>query len=159
MLTNDAAARSVRRRWLKTREVALGEGDVPGRLHLARLYFQWLEDREAAARLAQEALHLDPGSKAAASLLQDELQFQLTDKGWTPRPQADKGAPAVTVGMTAAEVRNLRGKPKQIARQIIYQRVIEQWVYDAPSPLIIQFECVKGREPRVLSVQAPRAKP
>jgi hypothetical protein len=62
-------------------------------------------------------------------------------------------------GMSQAEVRNLLGPPKHVARQILYRRYLEQWVYDGPNAVRIEFDCVRGREPQILTVHpltAPR---
>jgi hypothetical protein len=64
----------------------------------------------------------------------------------------------VRIGMKPAEVLQLLGKPKHIGRQILYRRYLEQWVYDHPAPLWIDFECVKGQEAHVVTVHpAPAA--
>src|ERR1700722_5188275 len=38
----------------------------------------------------------------------------------------------VRPGLTAEQVRQVLGAPKRVARQILYLRYFEQWVYDAP---------------------------
>jgi hypothetical protein len=62
----------------------------------------------------------------------------------------------VRAGMTPKEVRNLVGRPARIARQILYRRYLEQWSYDNPRLVWIEFNCVKGQEPYVLAVHRPR---
>jgi hypothetical protein len=49
--------------------------------------------------------------------------------------------------MTMAEVREALGgkEPKRIARQILHGHYLEQWIYEEPSALVIEFDCVKGR--------------
>jgi hypothetical protein len=54
--------------------------------------------------------------------------------------------------MLQSEVRKLLGPPKRIARQILYRRYLEQWVYDGPKPVRIDFNCVRGEEPKILTV-------
>jgi len=61
-------------------------------------------------------------------------------------------------GMTAAAVRAKYGAPKRIARQILYRRHLEVWTYDGPTPLQIEFDCPRGEDATVLSVQT-RGKP
>jgi hypothetical protein len=56
-------------------------------------------------------------------------------------------------GTSQAEVRRLLGPPKRVARQILYRRYLEQWVCDEPNPVRIEFDCVRGREPQILTVQ------
>jgi hypothetical protein len=58
-------------------------------------------------------------------------------------------------GMTAAEVVNLLGQPKRVARQIIYKRCLEQWLYDSP-PVRIDFDSVQGRHSQILTVHPIR---
>jgi hypothetical protein len=92
--------------------------------------------------------------------------FLLSD-GAPPVPAADGEQPAVPFdpanlqkGMTQADVLRLMGRqPKQIARQILYRRYLEQWVYDGPTPVRIEFDCVRGKEPQIQTVHlltAPR---
>lgn len=57
-------------------------------------------------------------------------------------------------GMTAEEVRNLLGPPQRIARQILYRRHLELWIYEMPAPLWIEFNFVKGQDSRVINVQS-----
>jgi len=54
--------------------------------------------------------------------------------------------------MLQSEVRRLLGPPKRIGRQILYRRYLEQWVYDGPKPVRIEFQCVRGEEPKILTV-------
>lgn len=56
-------------------------------------------------------------------------------------------------GMTAAQVRDLVGKPRSIARQILYARYVEQWTYDDPFSVRIEFDWRKGHERQILTVQ------
>lgn len=81
----------------------------------------------------------------------------LSGLAWTADPVA---MPDPAVGMSAAEVRKLLGPPKRIARQILYRRYLEQWTFDAPIPRVIELECVKGQDPRVVTIyKLPEAKP
>jgi hypothetical protein len=57
--------------------------------------------------------------------------------------------------MTPAEVRDRLGPPARVARQILYRRHIEQWVYDTPAARRVEFNCVRGQEPYVLHVVPP----
>ena len=42
--------------------------------------------------------------------------------------------------------------PKTVARQIFFRRYRELWVFEQPAPLTVVFDCIKGKEPKVLSV-------
>src|SRR2546423_133607 len=65
------------------------------------------------------------------------------------RPEA---AVDLKPGMMQAEVRRLRGEPKRVARQILYRRYLEQWVYEGPNAVRVEFDCVRGKEPQILTV-------
>jgi hypothetical protein len=56
-------------------------------------------------------------------------------------------------GTSAGEVRRLLGPPKRTARQLLYRRAIEQWRYEEPARMLIDFEHTKGQDARVLSVR------
>lgn len=53
--------------------------------------------------------------------------------------------------MTADEVRNRLGKPDRVARQILFRRHLEQWIYDDLN-VRIEFNCLPAEEPRVINV-------
>jgi hypothetical protein len=53
-------------------------------------------------------------------------------------------------GMTPDQVRQRVGAPKRIARQILYHRHLEQWIYDPPSPARLQFDCPRGQVPQLI---------
>jgi hypothetical protein len=52
-----------------------------------------------------------------------------------------------------ARVRDLLGRPKSAARQILYRRYLEQWTYDRPVAFGVVFEGLKGQEPRLRAVR------
>jgi hypothetical protein len=62
-------------------------------------------------------------------------------------------------GMTPEQVRQLVGVPKQIARQILYHRYREQWIYDAAVPVRLTFDCPRGHPPQLLSYPEVPGKP
>lgn len=57
-------------------------------------------------------------------------------------------------GLTPEQVRNLLGPPTRVARQILYHRYFEQWFYDRPFNVRVEFECRRGQEPQIQSVRA-----
>jgi hypothetical protein len=59
-------------------------------------------------------------------------------------------------GLTREQVRHLLGAPTRIARQILYHRYFEQWLYDAPFHVRVEFECRRGQEAQILSVRETR---
>lgn len=73
-------------------------------------------------------------------------------------PKAPPAASSLRPGMTAAQVLDLLGPPKRVARQVIYKRCLEQWIYDVPS-LRIELDSVQGQLAHVLSVHSIRPSP
>lgn len=59
------------------------------------------------------------------------------------------------VGMSPEQVRQLVGAPKRTARQILYHRYREQWIYDTPISTRLTFECLRGQKPQLLSPPRP----
>jgi hypothetical protein len=63
----------------------------------------------------------------------------------------------LTPGLPADKVEELLGgrrNPPRRARQILYQRYREQWLYDHPFPLRLDLDGPRGRDPHLLSVQS-----
>jgi hypothetical protein len=56
-------------------------------------------------------------------------------------------------GLSPDQVRQLLGPPGRTARQVLYHRAREQWLYDAPFSARLEFEYMRGQEPHLLSVQ------
>jgi hypothetical protein len=160
-LADPPSARRVQENWLKARERMLADNDGPGRLAVARLWFRWLRERAAAARLCQEALRVAPDLVAAEQMLRDDLRYRLVRTDWVADPQgpAPLKPAQVRPGMTAAEVVEGLGQPQRIARQVLFRRFLEQWSYDTPPGLVIEFDCLKGQDSRVLTVHSPPARP
>lgn len=55
-------------------------------------------------------------------------------------------------GLKPAEVQALLGEPAYISRQILYRRHIEAWIYEQNDLHSVEFEFVRGEEPRLLNV-------
>jgi hypothetical protein len=73
-------------------------------------------------------------------------------------PPEEAPRPALTLdqlhpGMTARQVRALLGPPRAVARQGFYLGRLEQWVYDRPLAVRIDFLGRAGKEPRIQSVR------
>jgi hypothetical protein len=58
--------------------------------------------------------------------------------------------------MNPAEVRQILGPPRRIARQILYHRYLEQWLYDAPGSGRLEFDCRRGEVPFLITFPAAR---
>ena len=56
-------------------------------------------------------------------------------------------------GIPADRVRQLLGRPNQLARQVLHLRHLEQWVYESPFPVRVEIEHARGRQPHLLTVQ------
>jgi hypothetical protein len=74
-----------------------------------------------------------------------------TEEEWTQRVER------LRPGMTIQQVRDLLGDPRRIARQVLYQRYLEQWVYESPLPLRLEFDCRRGQPPALLPLPAAGA--
>jgi hypothetical protein len=61
------------------------------------------------------------------------------------------------VGMDETQLIRALGRPKKIARQILFRRHIEQWSYDSPR-VQVELECLRGQSARVTSVQSLEAR-
>jgi hypothetical protein len=68
-----------------------------------------------------------------------------TEAEWT------KAVSTLRPGMTAEQVQALLGPPRRTARQLLYQRYLEQWLYDEPALLRLEFDWRRGRQPFLLS--------
>ena len=66
---------------------------------------------------------------------------------------ASKIAPLLaSAALGPGEVRQLLGTPTRIARQMVYRRHVEQWVYDDPLPLCVVWQASRGHDVRILTV-------
>src|SRR5438093_4496997 len=67
-------------------------------------------------------------------------------------PSHEPTTPTVRPGQSPAEVRDRLGPPIRVARQVLFRHYVEQWVYDAPQPVRVEFHCSRGRDPYVSAV-------
>jgi hypothetical protein len=63
------------------------------------------------------------------------------------------------LGMTPEQVRGKMGPPTRIARQVLYQRHLEQWVYEKPQAVRLYFEATRGQLPRLVKPPDPTPVP
>jgi hypothetical protein len=54
---------------------------------------------------------------------------------------------------TQDEVRTLLGPPPRVARQILHQRYLEQWVYEGTWQVRLEFDCPRGQKPLLTTFQ------
>lgn len=64
---------------------------------------------------------------------------------------------ALAAGLTSDEVRAKLGPPNRISRQILAHRVREQWHYDQPIGLRLEFDSPRGQVPRLRGTTERRA--
>jgi hypothetical protein len=69
------------------------------------------------------------------------------------KPQQPTDTMRLRIGMTQAEVKKIYGEPARVARQILFRRHLEQWVYDGAQSIRIEFNCLRGQEPRVFNFE------
>ena len=63
---------------------------------------------------------------------------------------------AAVPGAKPAEVKRALGEPARVSRQVLYRRYLEQWGYDAPLPVRVEWEFAHGQEPRFLGASPTR---
>ncbi len=79
--------------------------------------------------------------------------FRTSDYGFGAGEGAEDRARAFAKlerGMSPEQVRQRVGAPKRVARQILYHRYLEQWIYDPPHAARLQFDCPRGQTPQLL---------
>jgi hypothetical protein len=110
----------------------------------------------ARVTLAVLALGLAVLAPVAGEPQPDALPAFEPDKPLA-EPERTERLARVKPGMSPDQVRHLLGPPGRSARQILYHRAREQWVYEAPFSVRLEFEYIRGQEPRLLSVQPTAA--
>ena len=81
------------------------------------------------------------------------LVFGICGLGWGQEVSAFE---KLQRGMTPEQVREQVGPPKRIARQLLYHRHVEQWIYDQPVAVRLQFDCPRGQKPQLIGKQVLR---
>jgi hypothetical protein len=92
------------------------------------------------------ALNIDPPRKenapGAARELTPEQRQALRDK--------------LQRGLSFERVRDLLGPPHRVARQVLFHRYLEQWVYGPPYDFRLEFDCPRGQKAQLQSVHSLR---
>jgi hypothetical protein len=93
------------------------------------------------------------GREARNLLSQLIKRIAVEKKPTTPAELEAVAAEVIRVSQSQKDIQNLfgEGKEKSVARQIGYGSYREQWIFEHPS-LTVVFDCIKGREPKVLTV-------
>ncbi len=73
--------------------------------------------------------------------------------GAVPLAEPTTGSGKLRSGMTPGEVRGILGPPRHVARQVLYQRYLEQWVYDTPNAVRLEFDVPRGQPARLLPAE------
>lgn len=143
-LHREDEARTVLREWLEARKTRLSNTDAEGRVALAGLYEELLQDRVTAVELLRKAWEIDPTSRETAEAFRTR-NFRRSKDGWVednpqgggPTP-ADAPAPAQRaaassqslLGLTAEELRErLIAKPDSKNYIASRGQLIEQRIY------------------------------
>jgi hypothetical protein len=87
---------------------------------------------------------LSPCHRVTVSLGKEPPARVWTEEEW------ERAVERLRPGMTPEQVREALGTPRRIGRQILYQRYLEQWVYDSPRPLRLEFDCRRGQLPSLM---------
>lgn len=90
-----------------------------------------------------------PRHPAALPLVLLALALIFARAGGEERPPP---GPA-RAGMTQDDVLLRHGPPRRVARQILYRRYLEQWIYDGATALRVEFDCPRGKAPVVIAVR------
>jgi hypothetical protein len=145
-LKNPQAALELYRDWLRLKRDRLSDTDAEGRLVLAALYEDLLQDRAAAADLLRRAWKIDPGSKEVAEALRTRGYRLVKDEWLASTPETETTNPASLQGdrQTKAPLetsQSLRGKtPEEVTLKLgvkpnrkVYcgtkGQLIEQWIF------------------------------
>jgi hypothetical protein len=117
--------------------------------------------REKAGRDPVRLLELVPLADAAGAVeLRRRVAKVLAE---VPDPEraewAGKIAPLLAAAApTPDDVHLLLGPPPRISRQMVYRRALEQWTYEMPLPLCINWQAAAGQEMQMQTVQPLAAK-
>jgi hypothetical protein len=105
---------------------------------------------------------LASAARLQKSQLKNLTEVQAADLAKTFETDLSDGQAALQVRLswlkqrakTQEEVRRLLGPPGRISWQVLYRHQIEQWIYEDPAPLRINFDCAKGLEPQLVNVHS-----
>jgi hypothetical protein len=154
---------SVIRDWLKNRTERLSATDAEGRLSLASLYDELLQDRVTAVQLLRKAWRIDSKSTEIAEAFRTRGFHKVKDE-WvesTPVIQQSSGAKKGLRGLTPDEVRSEIGsKPNKVSYVASKGQLIEQWIYELDTKMVRYVNLLKtpgDLKPRVIAdYQLPR---
>jgi hypothetical protein len=128
----------VLRDWLHHKRQQLSNTDAEGRVALANLHDELLQDRVTAVELLRQAWKIDPTSKEVAEAFRTR-GFRKSKEDWVDdAPQAPATAtdrpgqaprPRGLLGLTPDEVRQQFGNPNRVNYVGSRGQLVEQWIY------------------------------
>jgi hypothetical protein len=136
-LQQPSEALGVLRDWLDIQQRRLSDTDAEGRLLVANLYEELLQDRVTAVELLRKAWRIDPNSKVIAEAFRSR-GFRKIQNEWVEGGQGESekeahpapGKSSGLRGLTAEEVRlRLGAKPDRVNYMGSKGQLIEQWIY------------------------------
>jgi hypothetical protein len=130
---------AVVRDWLKIQQDRLSSTDAEGRLLLAGLYEELLQDRVTCVELLRNAWRIDPRSTELAEAFRSR-GFRKVKDDWVDGSTTGGPASAGTPGRVPAGTKDLRnltpdevranlGEPKYISRVASRGQLMEQWIF------------------------------
>jgi hypothetical protein len=167
-LSRPDAAQQVLRDWLELKQSRLSASDAEGRLALAGLYEELVQDRVAAVELLRKAWQIDPTSREIAEAFRvrgyrkEKDRWVEADAGGRPAPSGDgeksaRSSPTETsslIGLTPEELeRRLITRPTSKSYVASKGQLIEQRVYlDTRSVRYVNLLLTPGEpRPRVIA--------
>lgn len=146
-LHRPAQGRDLLRRWLdEQRDHQMSPTDAEGRIGLAALYEELIDDRERAIELLHSAWKIDPQSKELADAFRQRGYRKVNNEwiessrnkgggGAEPSPDTAPDGPGSPqnrklTNLTPSQVRTLLGgKPNRVIYSGSQGQLIEQWIY------------------------------
>lgn len=140
-------------------EPRLGDLSEKQATELVEAIRQHLADRATLERVQRRWI-TERRDRLPADDAVGRLQLARVARRWLPEREPAVGllrealhiAPQTLAKQLTADDLDALGSPRHVSRQILYRRYLEQRSYDHPMPLWIELECVKGQEPRVVTV-------
>ncbi len=156
-------AMTVLRDWLKINQDRLSSTDAEGRLLLANLYEELLQDRVTCVELLRKAWSIDPSSKELAEAFRSRGFRKVKDE-WIEGSETGDAASVNSPGrppsgskdlrnLTPDDVRLSLGEPKYVSRVASKGQLVEQWIFvDTRTVRFVNIVRVPGElRPRVVA--------
>jgi tetratricopeptide (TPR) repeat protein len=158
----DEASKTLRE-WLKIQQDRLSSTDAEGRLLLANLYEELLQDHVTCVELLRKAWRIDPTSQVIAEAFRSRGFRKVKDE-WVEASAPGDAASANAPGRAPSGARDLRnltpdevrlslGEPKYVNRVGSKGQLMEQWIFvDTRAVRFVNIVRVPGElRPRVIA--------